>query len=58
MGAGSMTAILLSVLSALESVVELIRENGTAAEREALFVSTERIASIHAKAKFANLRED
>lgn len=53
-----MTAILLSVLSALESVVELIRENGTAAEREALFVSTERIASIHGKAKFANLRED
>ena len=53
-----MTAILLSVLSALESVVELIRENGTAAEREALFTSTERIASIHGKAKFADLRED
>lgn len=53
-----MTAILLSVLSALESVVELIRENGTAAEREALFVSTERLASIHARAKFAALRED
>ncbi|MBL0198538.1 MAG: hypothetical protein IPQ09_31070 [Myxococcales bacterium] len=53
-----MTAILLSVLSALESVVELIRESGTEAEREALFVATERLASIHARAKFAALRED
>lgn len=53
-----MTAILLSVLSALESVVELIRESGTDAEREALFMSTERLASIHARAKFAQLRED
>ena len=58
MGGGSVTAILLSVLSALESVVELIRESGTEAEREALFVATERLASIHARAKFAALRED
>jgi hypothetical protein len=53
-----MTAILLSVLSALESVVNLIRESGTDAEREALFAATERLASIHARAKFAGLRED
>lgn len=53
-----MTAVLLSVLSALESVVELIRESGTDAEREALFTATERLASIHARAKFAQLRED
>lgn len=53
-----MTAILLSVLSALESVVELIRESGTEAEREALFVATERLASIHARAKYPGLREE
>ncbi len=53
-----MTAILLSVLSALESVVELIRESGTEAEREALFAATERLASIHARAKHPALRGD
>jgi len=48
----------LAAMEALASVVDMIRSSGTDEEREALFVASERLASIHAKAKFANLRED
>lgn len=50
--------VFLAAVEALASVVELIRESGTADEREAMMGAAERIASIHARAKFANLRED
>ena len=48
----------LAAVEALASVVDLIRQSGTDEEREALMFAAERIASIHGKAKFANLRED
>ena len=50
--------VFLAALEALASVVDMIRQSGTAEEREALLFAAERIASIHAKAKFADLRED
>mgnify|MGYP001231025711 CR=1 FL=1 len=48
----------LAAVEALASVVDLIRESGTAEEREAMMGAAERVASIHAKMKFAALRED
>jgi len=48
----------LAAVEALASVVDLIRESGTDEEREAMMGASERIASIHAKAKFPSLRED
>jgi hypothetical protein len=47
----------LAAVEALASVVDLIRESGTEEEREALLFAAERIASIHAKAKFPGLVE-
>lgn len=48
----------LAAVEALASVVDLIRESGTTEEREAMMGAAERVASIHAKMKFRDLRED